>query len=103
MERITLSKKQKKLLTEIAEGIYNSCSDDDRADIYVLMELDLVHGTKVIGGNVIAIRLTDHGLAYMRLNPKLKNPTIWQDKKYIINTVISLIAMIVSIIALVKK
>ena len=35
-------------------------------------------------------------------NPKLNNPSIWDDKKYIITTVISVVALIISIIALLK-
>ena len=46
--------------------------------------------------------LTDRGRAYIACNPTLKNPTIWDDRKYIINMIISVAALIVAIIALFK-
>ena len=104
MERIELSKKQRTILKAIARGKYpNVCSKEDIKDIIVLRELGLVHGTNVMTGDIVAVRLTDSGTAYMQQNPKLKNPSIWQDKKYIINTAISLIALIISIISITKK
>ena len=51
---------------------------------------------------LICPELTDRGKAYIASNPSLKNPTIWDDKKYIINTIISVAALIVAIIALFK-
>lgn len=46
------------------------------------------------------VSMTDRGFAYIRSNPKLKNPSIWDDKKYLINTTISLLAIIISTVAL---
>lgn len=104
MERIELSKKQRTIYKAIACGEYpNVCNKEDIEDIIVLREMGFVHGTNVMSGDIVAMRLTDSGRAYLHQNPKLKNPSVWQDKKYIINTVISLLALGISIIALIKK
>lgn len=104
MERIELSKRQKALYKAIAREEYpNECNKEDIEDIIVLREMGFVHGTNVKSGDIVAVRLTEQGRAYLRQNPKLKNPSVWQDKKYIINTAISLVALVVSIIALMKK
>lgn len=104
MERIELSKKQRAIYNAIAREEYpNVCNKEDIEDIIVLREKGLVRGINVISGDIVAVRLTDQGRAYLHQNPKLKNPSVWQDKKYIINTAISLVALVVSIIALIKK
>ena len=56
-----------------------------------------------MGGDIVAVQLTDSGIAYLHQNPKHKNPSIWQDKKYIINIAIPLFALVISTIALIKK
>lgn len=104
MERIELSKRQKALYKAIAREEYpNVCNKEDIEDIIVLREMGFVHGTNVMSGDIVAVRLSEQGRAYLHQNPKLKNPSVWQDKKYIINTAISLVALVVSIIALIKK
>ena len=70
-----------------------------------LKELNLIKAIEVgdkSGRMLICPELTDRGKAYIASNPSLKNPTIWDDKKYIINTIISVAALIVAIIALFK-
>ena len=77
----------------------------DIDDIFVLKELNLITAIEVSdksGRMLICPDLTDRGKAYIASNPTLKNPTIWDDKKYIINTIISVAALIVAIIALFK-
>jgi autotransporter-associated beta strand protein len=60
------------------------------------------YGTTKTYGGIIVTGLTDIGEAYLYSNPQLKDPSIWDDKKYWINTAISLVALIVAIIALFK-
>lgn len=104
MERIKLSKKCKALLRSVNDGSYpKKASPEDVDDIRYLREMKLIQGVDVIPNGVTCIRITDFGRAYFHDNPKLKNPTIWQDKKYIINTAISIVALVISIIALIKK
>lgn len=75
--------------------------EEDLKVFMILENESLVHGTKGKDG-ILAPRLTAMGEAYIASNPKLKNPSIWEDTKYIINTTISIIALIISLIALIK-
>ena len=60
------------------------------------------HATGAGHIEMLAPQLTNKGRAYIATNPSLNNPTIWDDKKYIINTIISVLALVVAIIALIK-
>ena len=104
MDEIKLSKNQKVILKDLRNGDYPaSIPDKDTDDIFVLKELNLIKAIEVSdksGQLLICPELTDRGKAYIASNPTLKNPTIWDDKKYIINTIISIAALIVAIIAL---
>lgn len=106
MDKIKLNKNQKLILKSLRNGDYQaSIPDRDIDDIFVLKELNLITAIEVSdksGRTLICPELTDRGKAYMASNPRLKNPTIWDDKKYIINTIISVAALIVAIIALFK-
>ncbi len=39
---------------------------------------------------------SNRGFAYYHVNPELKDPTLWDDKKYIITTGISILALFIS-------
>lgn len=104
MERIKLTKKQKHILREIRDRKYPATAHpEDVNDLIYLRESGLIHAVNTIPNSLACIHLVDYGLAYFTFNPKLKNPSIWQDKKYIISTAISIIALAISIIALIKK
>lgn len=104
MNKIKLKENQKIILNALKRCEYsNSIPDEDIDDIIVLMEFNLVKAIEVSdksGRMFICPELTDKGRAYMVLNPDLKNPSIWDDKKYIINTIISVAALAVAMIAL---
>ena len=106
MDKIIHSKNQKVILNSLRDGNYSaSIPDKDIDDIFVLKEFNLITAIEVSdksGRLLICPELTDKGKAYIASNPSLKNPTIWDDKKYIINTIISVAALIVAIIALFK-
>ena len=106
MDKIKLGKNQKVILNSLRNGDYpSSIPEKDTDDIFVLKELELITAIEVsdkTGRMLICPELTDRGKAYIASNPTLKDPTIWDDKKYIINTVISVAALIVAIIALFK-
>ena len=106
MDKIKLSINQKVILNSLRDGNYSaSIPDKDIDDIFVLKELNLITAIEVSDKSrrmLICPELTDRGKAYIASNPTLKNPTIWDDKKYIINTIISVAALIVAIIALFK-
>lgn len=102
MEKIKLNDNCKRLLNEIKNGSYQVASDSDTDDVITLNVLGIIDITQTKDG-IIIDGLTDEGRVYMHSNPDLKNPSIWDDKKYWINTAISVFALIVAIIALFKN
>lgn len=101
MDKIKLSKNAKKVLLALHNGLehcpYNMDSSvfADGAD-----ELEVYHLIQTMrqeGGGIVDARLTHKGRSYMAANPTLSNPTDW---KWIIATLLSSIAVLVSIIAL---
>lgn len=102
MDGIKLSKEEKLLLKRLSARKYPDQVLEEDLKVFMILENEsLVHGTKGKDG-ILAPRLTAMGEAYIASNPKLKNPSIWEDTKYIINTTISIIALIISLIALIK-
>lgn len=102
MDRIKLSKEEKLLLKRLSARKYPDQVLEEDLKVFMILENEsLVHGTKGKDG-ILAPRLTAMGEAYIASNPKLKNPSIWEDTKYIINTTISIIALIISLIAQIK-
>mgnify|MGYP003509889585 FL=1 len=99
MEKITLNDNCKRLLKEIKSGSYQEGIESDLEDLNFLNTKGLINAIQTLNGYVIT-GLTDEGRAYLHSNPDLKNPSIWDDKKYLINTAISVIALVVAIIAL---
>ncbi len=103
MDKITLSKTEKRILLGLNTKTYpNQVPKEDSGAMNLLEVNRFVTTTKINGGILINPQLTAFGKAYLSANPKLKNPSIWDDKKYIINTLISVIALAVAIIALFK-
>lgn len=104
MEKIALSKNCKKILFQLRDNkrqlLYK---DKDFDDIKYLVLLELVTASKLMNKSFCDVCLTEKGERYLYQNPKLKNPSIWDDKKYWINTAISVLALIVAIIALFKN
>lgn len=99
MEKIKLNDNCKRLLKEIKNGSYQEGIESDLEDLNFLNTKGLINAIQTLNGYVIT-GLTDEGRAYLHSNPDLKNPSIWDDKKYLINTAISVIALVVAIIAL---
>ena len=106
MEKIKLSKDSKRILRALYNGKYGNLVPEADLDVFNLLEVEgFVKSAHTKGdGNIemVAPRLTDEGRAYIASNPFLHNPSIWDDKKYIINTIISVAALAVAIIALFK-
>lgn len=100
MEKIKLSEEEKQILLSLKDvGRYDI--DGQNQDYLISLEqFGFINGPKAMSGNFIAINLTDYGKTYLLKNPKLTNPSIWDDKKYLINTIISIFAVIISAIAL---
>ena len=101
MEKIELNNNCKKLLNKIKSGSYQQGEKADLEDLNFLKTKGLIKAIATTSG-IIVTGLTAEGRAYLHSNPNLKNPSIWDDKKYLITTAISFAALIVSIIALLK-
>ena len=101
MQRIRLTKNAKRILKELSNGVhYVEISEEDDLDGKLLWHEKLITGIPNEAGTIMAPRLSELGELYLHINPKLKNPSIWEDKKYWITTSISLAALIMSIIAI---
>lgn len=101
MERISLSKRAKDVLQAVASGQY-TCPEkmlqfEFNSGARELQRHGLAYIHEEQKGNVEIVRLTDFGKCYLNDNPKLYNPIDW---KWIITTVIGLIAAIAAIAAL---
>lgn len=103
MDKIRLTKNAKNILFAIQSNNYpNPIPRKDYEDINLLKQCGLVEIIDAETGFIILAQLSDHGKAYLHINPKLKNPSLWDDKKYLITTSISLLALILSIISILK-
>lgn len=106
MEKVKLSKDSKRILLALCNGKYPDRVPESDLEFFNLLEVEgFVKSAHTKGDGhmeMLAPRLTEEGKAYITTNPTLKNPSIWDDKKYIINTIISVLALIVAIIALIK-
>ena len=106
MEKIKLSKDSKRILLSLYNGNYGDMVPESDLEVFNLLEVKgFVKSAHTKGDghiDMLAPRLTDEGRAYFAENPSLHNPSIWDDKKYIINTIISVVALAVAIIALFK-
>ena len=100
MEKIYLPKSCKKILRKIQNNEYDRIPVQDTADLLFLEHNRLVRVVWCEFGYAVIANLTEKGIIYLHINPKLKNPSIFEDKKFWINTAISVAALVVAIIAL---
>lgn len=97
MERIQLNKREKEILKLLKAGKFSAVVDKkDEMPVKKLIHEGLVSCKENEYGTLLVPNLTDKGELYMYDNSKLKNPCIFQDKGF----VVSIIAIIISIIAL---
>ncbi len=102
MEKIKLTDRCKDILRQLNEKKYTPIPEDQKA-LLLLHEDGLIAGNRYSSGEIYTCRITPKGEAYLYSNPKLKNPSIWDDKKYIITTAISVVALVVSTIAIILQ
>ena len=100
MDRIELPKSCKNILFAIKDKRYSDIPKDDYLDLHLLEYEGLVDVKWSEFGFAILANLTHKGIVYMHSNPKLKNPSIWEDTKYWITTAFALVASIISIISI---
>lgn len=100
MERIKLSKTEKKVLFMLSAGLADGQtavpSDKYALAIRSLHDKGFVFGAFVEGGGVEAARLTNKGRLYLYDNPNLNNPIDWSK----VAAITGILALIVAVIAL---
>jgi len=97
MERIYLNSREKKIIKQIQNSTYmEAVKQQDKMPMKKLIYEGLVCCKETDLGGMILPELTNKGELYLYDNPKLKNPSIFQDKGF----VVSIVAIIISIIAL---
>ncbi len=101
MERISLTKDEKRVLRLVAQdGDYLPALCPESVYIGCVRSLErkgLVKGAYVEGGGVEAVRLTDEGRLLLASNPKLANPINW---RWTTTTIIAVIGALSAIAAL---
>ena len=85
-DRIELTDREKKIILELANGKYDPISDDSH-ELEHLEYIGLGSGIKCEFGGYLTYKLTMKAKAYLFENPKLKNPSILDDKKFWIELV----------------
>lgn len=97
MDRIYLHKREKEILGLLKAGRFPAVVDrKDEMPVKKLIYEGLVSCKEDEYGTLLVPNLTEKGELYMYDNQKLKNPSVFQDKGFIL----SIIAIIISIIAL---
>ena len=77
MEKINLNQRAKRILPLMVNHKYNIIREDT-ATLLDLESYGLINTTKLTDGTIWTYSLTDKGKAYIELNPKLSNPSIWE-------------------------
>lgn len=98
MERIRLTKREKRVLRTLSRQGFDALSEFDAAAIRSLDNLGLVQDAYIEGGSVEDARLTNYGKEYIADNPRLRNPVDW---KWIISTFLAALAATAGILALI--
>ena len=97
MERIRLTKREKRVLRTLSQQGFDALSEFDAAAIRSLDNQGLVRGAYVEGGGVEDAVLTGYGKEYIADNPSLKNPIGW-----VAITAVALLVLLLCIILLEK-
>ena len=94
MERIKLSKREKRVLRTLSRQGFDALSEFDTAAIHSLDNHGLVRAAYIEGGGVEDARLTNMGKEYLADNPRLRNPVDW-GKVAAISTIAGIVVTIV--------
>ena len=101
MDKIELTTKSKRILLALSKNEELEYKDSDENDYLLLEQEGLINLDWTFDGPLPDI--TNKGKAYVHVNPELKNPSIWDDKKYLITTGISLVAFFLSLYVAIFK
>ena len=92
MNKIELPDESKLLFVGIANKKFKpTFKQEETAYLSVLEDNRLIKQKKDEQGNCIQAELTTKGLAYITMNPQLKNPSFWDDKHAVVDHVINFI------------
>lgn len=94
MERIKLTKREKRVLRTLSRQGFYALSEFDATAVRSLDNHGLVQGAYIEGGGVEDARLTNYGKEYIADNPRLRNPIDW-GKVAAIATIVGIIVTIV--------
>lgn len=92
-DKIELTEKEKKIFFELANDNYELNNNDD-SELKHLEFLGLGEGIKSEFGGYFNYELTEKAKAYVFENPKLKNPSILDDKKFWIELGVNILSTI---------
>ena len=102
MKKIELPSKSKQILRDLQNHTHRLLYREEYYEsIKILISNGLIEASEIKDSYHAHLKLTSKGKAYLYENPTLSNPSIWDDKKYLINTIISVIALIMSLIAII--
>ena len=102
MDKIRLSDECKTIFLQIINDDYGEKYKQEDNGILALLHEENLIIVKNVDGIVSEVYPTNKGYAYVQSNPNLDNPKIWDDKKYIITTFISILSLTIAIISLIR-
>ena len=92
MDKSELPDESKLLFVGIANKKFKpTLKQEETAFLSVLEKNGLIKQVKDSQGNCIKTELTTEGLAYITMNPQLKNPSFWDNKHAVVDHVINFI------------
>lgn len=94
MDKIKLTDNARRILLELRKDEWFVYEDSDEKDLEYLEKEGLINAPETKDETY---SLSEYGIEYLRKNPKLKNPSIWDDKKYWITTSIAILALLASV------
>ena len=99
MERIKLTKREKKVIRALQTDTFDSLSPEDKHAVFSLQAEGLVIASWYEGGEVASAHLSLKGVHYMKENPKLRNPVNWIK----LALVVALLNFVITIIFLISR
>ncbi len=104
MEKIKLTERGKEILLLLDNEEYILQDTDEEAKELLFLTIEGLIGSKTqVASQYPLIYLKPKGKAYLLSNPNLDNPSIWDDTKFKITTIISIIILGLTIISLVLQ
>ena len=95
MEKIELPDECKFILLCIANNTFHpTLKEEEKGWLAILEHEGLIKQIKDAKGGCIISELTTKGRAYLAANPKLKNPSFWDDKNALVDHLINLVGLI---------